>query len=459
MGHKKLIIPLPLETPSDVSVDIQLACAFPDTAQSEILLLTTIDGGGSLQRASLVKQSSGLFRADIATTGDSMMYMVSIGDQLGTLIGATADRFELTPLNCYAGVVPVTNGHAIIEYHVPQQTAVAREMIRFHDSISTPAAFAGMQEKFKRYLALSDSSLQRHLRSGNAFGSFKYPWVEIADTLAHTAARVPDGLLRDELALETFECYSRAGIPASDARMVQLIARVSPTSLAWVYHGTLAEATKQTPGMGDSYFASIVDRHPWRSFAAFLLFQECFAAKQARDNSTLSTILTRLTTEFPNTGAASEAQDLYATRDLVRIGFPLPDFAFPSLDDPAEVFTNATFRGHHLLLVFWSTSCSPCVGEMPVLHKVYEKYRKYGLKILSVTLGNEPDRVQRFRKIRWPMPWSVTAVSQKNVGAVAMHFDAATPKHFLVDPAGKILMIDSLLYGSQLDSTLAHFLL
>ena len=210
------------------------------------------------------------------------------------------------------------------------------------------------------------------------------------------------------------------------------------------------------PGMGDRYFASIVDRHPWRSFAAYLLFQECFAAKQARDNSALSNLLTRLTTDFQNTGAASEAQYLYATRDLVRIGFPLPDFAFPSLDDPSEVFTNATFRGHHLLLVFWSTSCSPCVGEMPVLHKMYEKYGKCGLKILSVALGIEPDEVRRFRKFRWPMPWSVTSVSQKNVAPVMMHFDAATPKHFLVDPTGKILMIDSVLYGSQLDSTLAR---
>jgi hypothetical protein len=49
-------------------------------------------------------------------------------------------------------------------------------------------------------------------------------------------------------------------------------------------------------------------------------------------------------------------------------------------------------------------------------------------------------------------------VSRDSVPSVQTRFAASTPKHILVDPAGKTLMIDSVLYGSQLDSTLAQLL-
>ncbi|MGA9120228.1 MAG: TlpA disulfide reductase family protein [Bacteroidota bacterium] len=461
VGYKHLRIPLPLEAHAEISIDVQLECAVPDTAQSEIPIIASVDGGATWQRAYLQKQASGVFGVELAAIGDSVAYTVSLGDPASmatTLLGASADRYEWTSMNQYASVVAVRDGRARIEYRVPPQTVVALGSYRFHDVSSIPAEFARRQQSFAEYATGSDSSLQRHLRSGKSFGTFMYPWIAFADTLARFAVEANSKLMRDELAVEVLECYQRANVPVGDAELLKLIAGISPTSLAWVYHGTLALATQRFPEMGDSYFTSLVDRHPWRPYVAYLLFYKCASAKQVHDDSTVMDVLTQLAKDFKNTVAAREAQEFLAPRGTMQIGAPLPAFAFSSLDDSTQVFTNETFHGHNLLLVFWSTSCSHCVAEMPVLHRIYEKYEKVGLKILSVSLGSELKQVIRFRKFRWPMPWCVTVLSNEETPSVEQRFAAQTPMHILVDPTGNIVMVDSLLYGNRLDSTLAQVL-
>ena len=461
VGCRQLRIPLPLESSSEISLDIQLECAVPDTSQSGIPIFASLDGGATLELVYLRKQAPGLFRVELAAIGDSVAYTVFLGDHASratTLLGATADRYEWTSMNQYAGVVPVNSGRACIEYRVPPQTVVAPGSVRFDDGSSIPAEFARRQESFAEYTAGSDSSLQRHLRSGKSYGTFMYPWVALADTIARQAEEADSKLIRDELALEVLECYQRAHVPVNDPGLRRLIGGVSPTSLAWVYHGTVALATRRFPGMGEPYFASLVDRHPARSYVSYLLFYQCAAAKQSHDDSTLMAILTRLAKDFKNTEGARQAQEFFAPRVAMQTGAPLPAFAFSSLDDPTQLFTNATFHGNTLLLVFWSTACSHCVAEMPVLHRTYEKYKNVGLKILSVSLDGDPQHVVRFRKFRWPMPWSVTVLSKEESPSIKARFAARTPMHVLVDPSGKVVMVDSLLYGNQLDSTLARVL-
>ena len=461
VGHKQLRLPLPLETYTDVAVDIQLAGAIPDTSKSEIFVLTTIDGRATRQQTYLEKQSNGTFRVDVPTIGDSLGYMVPIGNsdsRATSLIGATAHRYELNTRYEYEGIVPVTNGHAIIDYRVPQLDFVVRGNFHFHDSTSTNATFAQLQQFFVQHVATSYSSLQNHMQNGNSFSSFKFPWMKIADTLAHTAGLLRDGLLKDEMALEVLECYFRGHIPLNDRRLRDLIAGVSPTSLAWAYHGSLGLVTQRIPEMGPTYFASLVNHHPWRSYAALLLFQQCADAKLVHDDSTMRGALARLAGEFANTPGARQARTMFGPRDEIRIGSPLPEFAFPSADDSSVQLTNAMFRGQHLLMVFWGTWCSPCVAEMPVLHRINEQYGKSGLRLLSVALDNEPIQIERFRKVRWTMPWSVAFVSRDKTPAVRTRFAAGVGTHILVNPQGNILMIDSLLNGNQLDSTLAQLL-
>jgi len=45
--------------------------------------------------------------------------------------------------------------------------------------------------------------------------------------------------------------------------------------------------------------------------------------------------------------------------------------------------TLASLRGKVVLLDFWGEWCGPCVGSMPYLMKLYDKYRDKGLEIIA----------------------------------------------------------------------------
>jgi len=53
----------------------------------------------------------------------------------------------------------------------------------------------------------------------------------------------------------------------------------------------------------------------------------------------------------------------------------------------------STFRGKILLLNFWATWCVPCKIEIPALNELQEKYRRRGVAIVGVNVGESADLV------------------------------------------------------------------
>ena len=62
-------------------------------------------------------------------------------------------------------------------------------------------------------------------------------------------------------------------------------------------------------------------------------------------------------------------------------------------------------KGKIYLIDLWATWCGPCVGEMEILHEVYQKYKDNGFEILSISFDVSPKEVKAFRKKDWKMPW------------------------------------------------------
>jgi thiol-disulfide isomerase/thioredoxin len=445
VGHYQSFIPLPIEDHTDIQVDIRLAKAFGDTSRSEIQILTSVDGGATTQSTFLQKQPDGSYRATVPAKADSIEYMAFGNRSTGgatTLIGASASRYRIAIRNEYVSVVPAIKGMALIEYRVPPHISDVQEKCVFVKAHATLPAFTRMQQDFADRDASAMIALQDHLSNGKEFRTFVFPWLEFADTLVTTALQTNDRLLKDELTLEALECYQKANAPIRDTRLRKMLIEVPPTSLSWPYHRALALSTQRIPQFDGAYFASIIQHHSSRTFVAYLLFNECIAAKQSRDNAKLTTLLTRLESEFRGTRGASAALESFSPSDSLKVGSLLPDFHFQSLDDSHNTFTNATFRGQPLLIVFWATWCTPCVGEMPILHRMHEKYP--GLRILSLALSDSPKHIASFRKYRWPMPWSVAVVSTELEAPIRRQFPAFAGTHILVDSAGRVLTLGAL---------------
>jgi thiol-disulfide isomerase/thioredoxin len=63
----------------------------------------------------------------------------------------------------------------------------------------------------------------------------------------------------------------------------------------------------------------------------------------------------------------------------------------------------------HLFLVAIAAWCGPCREELPILNKLYTKYKEKGLKLVAVSLdANGPDAMQRVAdklELKFPVYW------------------------------------------------------
>lgn len=96
-----------------------------------------------------------------------------------------------------------------------------------------------------------------------------------------------------------------------------------------------------------------------------------------------------------------------------------PDFTLPTLD--GKNVSLSDYAGKVVLVDFWSTTCNPCLEEMPHLVEMYEKYKAKGFVILAVA-GDGPETrsnvssVVHQKKMSFPvlMDEETTVISRYN---------------------------------------------
>lgn len=68
----------------------------------------------------------------------------------------------------------------------------------------------------------------------------------------------------------------------------------------------------------------------------------------------------------------------------VKINTPAPDFSLSDLQ--GQQVSLSAYRGKVVLLNFWSTTCPPCVAEIPSLVSLYRELKGQGLVVLGIAL-------------------------------------------------------------------------
>jgi len=95
-------------------------------------------------------------------------------------------------------------------------------------------------------------------------------------------------------------------------------------------------------------------------------------------------------------------------------------------------------RGKVVLISFWATDCTPCVGELPELKALYEKLKPQGFEIVGVSLDVNRGSLLRMLKeknITWPNHFD----GKRFEGPFAAEFGVyGIPDNWLLDRDGRV---------------------
>jgi peroxiredoxin len=101
-------------------------------------------------------------------------------------------------------------------------------------------------------------------------------------------------------------------------------------------------------------------------------------------------------------------------------------------------FHMSSLKGKVVLVNFWATSCTVCVGEMPKMVQTYERYRDRGLETVAVAMSYDPpDRVFAYaqqNKLPFHVTLDIFGQAMRAFGGIRV-----TPTTFLVSRSGKIV--------------------
>lgn len=118
-------------------------------------------------------------------------------------------------------------------------------------------------------------------------------------------------------------------------------------------------------------------------------------------------------------GGFTLAGSLFDTNAVLKPGSKAPDFTLPEMN--GGELTLSDYTDKLVLLNFWGTYCPPCVEEMPLMQRYYDKYKDEGLVVIAVNENESLVRVRGFvrqHELNFPIPMDKDTV-RKQYGVVA----------------------------------------
>ncbi len=116
----------------------------------------------------------------------------------------------------------------------------------------------------------------------------------------------------------------------------------------------------------------------------------------------------------------------------VKVNTPAPGFTLTDLQGARQSL--AALRGKVVILNFWSSSCAPCVAELPALNRLYHDLRGEGLAVLGIAL-DQTDAPVRELAARLKLAFPLMLDSDKDV-----YFDSyalfGQPVSVIIDRSG-----------------------
>ena len=100
-----------------------------------------------------------------------------------------------------------------------------------------------------------------------------------------------------------------------------------------------------------------------------------------------------------------------------------------------ENFTNASLKGHVVLLQFWTTWCPYCKREQPLIDSLDKEFHDQGLVVLAIDVNESKKTVKKYLEEN---PRSCRIVLTEDTNLAAMYAANSYPIYVVIDRDGNI---------------------
>ncbi len=462
LSHTSHQVALYIDKPESLEVNVRLAAyEYVDSISSPGLEgdFNNYNMGNPLL---MKKQPDGTFSADIETKADSIRYeIVGIARNGHTINGTGNGRYEVDNTGDYWTIVAPKDGKVHVVFD-PAKLVRSNEpaKVLFPDSDSFAAQFAGIYAGMSENRAAFATAYLDYRKSGKDLRKFRYDWSKKLKSLETKINGEKNSLLGQEL-LVSYLTLATMGARLDSTVAARVISDIPPSSPIWSINPELVPIALQSARVSgeqvDDYVEKVISENPSKSVRSAVLFGEFMIARAKGDTVKSERYYGELVGRYSDTPFGKLVKERLSPEIRIRIGRQVPAFSVVSLDDSSKIISNESLKGKYYLIDFWATWCGPCVGEMQYLQDAFQKFKKTGFEILSISLDQSPEDVVKFRHGKWPMPW-LHAFAGWNAGIVKEFGVVGIPNPVLIDPTGKIIATGGELRGDALERTLAKFI-
>ncbi len=139
--------------------------------------------------------------------------------------------------------------------------------------------------------------------------------------------------------------------------------------------------------------------HPKSQHAPDAMMQLGLSAEFAGEFNDAEDWYGRIASDFANSPMAKKA-----TGAKTRLNSEGKRIAFSGTAVDGRKFDLTNAKEKVVLIQYWATWCEPCKNDLSIIKRMYEKYRRQGFVVVSVSLDNSKEELQQFLQQN-QLPW------------------------------------------------------